>query len=319
MSNQSGTQPHRVLVAWGSERGGTEGIARIVADELEREGLAVTLAPAARVRDVRAFDAAVVGGALYANRWHHDARRLVARNVPALRRVPVWLFSSGPLDASADEEALKPTTEVAVLMDRIGAVGHVVFGGRLAPDAKGFPASAMAKTHAGDWRNPDRVRAWAARVGRSLPGAQPRPAIEPPGRSWPRLIAHAVVGWAACAIAMGALLRIAPPTVALALHAIAAPLVFAAIAVHYFGARGAREPLPTAAAFVAIVLALDVAVVAGLILGSFAMFGSVVGAWLPLGLVFAVTWLVGLVMSTMPWPKPTSSAPPDAHAGGAHA
>jgi hypothetical protein len=29
---------------------------------------------------------------------------------------------------------------------------------------QGFPASAMAKTHAGDWRDPERIRGWAAEV-----------------------------------------------------------------------------------------------------------------------------------------------------------
>jgi menaquinone-dependent protoporphyrinogen oxidase len=91
----------RVLVAWGSKRGGTEGIARIIADELRTLGVEAALAPASEVREVRGYGAAIVGGALYANRWHRDARRLVARHIADLRRIPVWLFSSGPLDASA--------------------------------------------------------------------------------------------------------------------------------------------------------------------------------------------------------------------------
>jgi menaquinone-dependent protoporphyrinogen oxidase len=44
----------------------------------------------------------------------------------------------------------------------------VTFGGRLPADAKGFPASAMAKTHAGDWRDPERIRGWAAEVAMEL-------------------------------------------------------------------------------------------------------------------------------------------------------
>jgi menaquinone-dependent protoporphyrinogen oxidase len=31
-------------------------------------------------------------------------------------------------------------------MERVGTRGHIILGGRLSPDAKGFPASAMAKT-----------------------------------------------------------------------------------------------------------------------------------------------------------------------------
>ncbi|MEZ5143227.1 MAG: hypothetical protein R2726_12020 [Acidimicrobiales bacterium] len=44
----------------------------------------------------------------------------------------------------------------------------MTFGGRLPADAKGFPASAMAKDHAGDWRDHDQVQAWAGDVAREL-------------------------------------------------------------------------------------------------------------------------------------------------------
>jgi menaquinone-dependent protoporphyrinogen oxidase len=173
----------RVLVAWGSKRGGTEGIARIIGEELEANGMDATVKPASEVRDVEGFDAAIVGGALYANRWHRDAHRFVARNIAGLRRIPVWLFSSGPLDDSADRSNIPPPTEVAVLMERIGARGHATFGGRLNADARGFPAAAMAKTRSGDWRNPDRVRGWAADLANVLPNARPGTAIDPPARS----------------------------------------------------------------------------------------------------------------------------------------
>lgn len=53
----------------------------------------------------------------------------------------------------------------------VGARGEVTFGGFLAADAKGFPASAMAKNNAGDWRNPERIRAWVAEVHEELTGA----------------------------------------------------------------------------------------------------------------------------------------------------
>ncbi len=311
----------RVLVAWGTKLGGTEGIARIIGEVLEREGFDVSLARASDVRDPSAYDAAIVGGALYANRWHRDARRLVARNVAALRRVPVWLFSSGPLDDSADRETLPPPTQVAVLMERIGARGHATFGGRLPADARGFPAAAMAKTMSGDFRNPDRIRAWARELARDLPEARPGLAIDHAARSLVRLAAHGIAGWAACAAVMLAALQLGSTGVATALHAVAAPLIFTAIAARYFGARGAREPLPAALAVTAIVAVLDAIVVAGLVLGSFAMFESFAGTWLPLALVFLATWITGWLKSTMPWPKapgPAKGARRDGSAGGPH-
>jgi menaquinone-dependent protoporphyrinogen oxidase len=298
----------RILVTWGSKRGGTEGIARTVAEVLRRQGLDVDLlAPRAAARATR-FDAAVVGGALYANRWHPAARRLVNRQEKRLRNVPVWFFSSGPLDDSADRQPIAPTPQVRILMDRVGAQGHVTFGGRLTPDARGFPASAMAKKHAGDWRRTDLIAAWAAEIARALPAARPGVATTPPGRSLPRLVVHGLAGWAACALTMGALLAAAPTGAALALHALAAPLIFVAVSRHYFGQPGARDPLPAALTMVATVALLDLAVVAGVLQHSLAMFASFVGSWLPMLLIFVATWATGEVMSTQPWPEAPARA-----------
>jgi menaquinone-dependent protoporphyrinogen oxidase len=294
----------RVLVTWGSKMGGTAGIAEILGDELSRDGLEVSLRPAREVRDLRPYDAVLVGGALYANRWHGDARHFVARHEAALQKVPVWFFSSGPLDDSAGRGRIPPPTQVAVLMERVGALGHVTFGGRLEPDARGSPARAMAKQHAGDWRDPARVRAWATELAMLLPTAEPGPIVIQPARAWPRLIAHGTAGWAGCGVAMGGLLAVTRVGVAVALHAIAAPLIFAAVAWHYFRARGARDPLPTAAAFTGVVMLLDLLVVAGLIEHRLSLFASIAGAWLPFALIFLTSWAVGGVMSTLPWPKP---------------
>lgn len=163
----------RVLVTWGSKRGGTEGIARMLAEGLEDEGLQVDLRPCAEAEVPEDVDAVIVGGALYANRWHHDARRFVIRHDRALRHVPVWFFSSGPLDDTAERIEIPPTKQVQTLMRKVGVQGHVTFGGRLSPDAHGMIASALAQTHAGDWRRPEAIRSFAARIAHDLPEARP--------------------------------------------------------------------------------------------------------------------------------------------------
>ena len=287
----------RVLVTWGSQRGGTEGIARVIADTLEREGLEVDLQPPKRALEARGFDAVIVGGALYANRWHEDARHFVERRERDLRRVPVWFFSSGPLDDSADHATIAPTRQVEILMERVGAQSHVTFGGRLDEDAKGFPASAMAKTHAGDFRNTDRIRTWAREIAHVMPEARPRPATKQQGRSPWMVVLHAVVGWGVCASVMTTLLTRTPLAVAFTLHALTALIAFAFIARHYFVYRGARSPLLVAASITAIVAFLDATLVAGVLEHHAALLASVAGFWVPLALIFAVTWATGVITS----------------------
>jgi menaquinone-dependent protoporphyrinogen oxidase len=118
----------RVLVAWGSKRGGTEGIGRLIGDELRARGFEVVATAIDQVRQLHRFDAVIIGGALYANQWPIGVRQFVKRHLGRLRRVPVWLFSSGPLDASADAGDLPAAlsrsivTEWAVLARAVAAV-----------------------------------------------------------------------------------------------------------------------------------------------------------------------------------------------------
>jgi menaquinone-dependent protoporphyrinogen oxidase len=297
----------RVLVTWGSKAGGTEGIARIVGKTLRAQGHDVTLLPADAVSDPGGFHAVIVGGALYAGRWHRDARRLVARHVAALRRLPVWFFSSGPLDATADGLDIPPVETLAVLMDRVGARGHVTFGGRLAPDARGFPASAMAKHHSGDWRNPERIQGWATAIARELPTATPGRATEPPGRSPWRLLVHGLVGAAACSGGLAALLGLSGRASAPTWYALLVPLVFVPIALHYFRGRGARAALPTSLVFAGLTLLGQLAALAAQGTG-LAPFRDSAALWVSVGLVLLASWATGVVLGFLPGVRPSRSS-----------
>lgn len=154
----------RALITFGSKRGGTEGLAQMIADDLRQDGLDVDVLSADRAGSLDGYDVVIVGGALYALRWHSDARRFVKHHAGQLRERPTYFFSSGPLDDSAVRREIPPVKGVQALMAKVGARGHATFGGRLEPDAKGFPASAMAKKQSGDWRDPGQVRDWTTAI-----------------------------------------------------------------------------------------------------------------------------------------------------------
>jgi len=145
----------------------------MVADDLRDEGVAVDLLPPNQVNKLDAYDGVVVGGALYAFRWRRQARQFVRQHAGELRQRPTFFFSSGPLDDSASRSVIPPVRQVKALMNRVGARDHVTFGGRLAPDAEGFPASAMAKKSSGDWRDPAQVQVWAKSIAAQLHDGQP--------------------------------------------------------------------------------------------------------------------------------------------------
>ena len=158
----------QVLVAFGTSRGGTQGLAELIGHDLRDHGYETIVRPASEVADLGDADAVIVAGALYAGRWHKDARRLVKRQADRLSALPVWLVATGPLDGTAQEGLLAPVPHVKDAAARIGARGVQTFGGRLEPDAAGFPASAMAKTMAGDWRDAEHVARWVDEVDGEL-------------------------------------------------------------------------------------------------------------------------------------------------------
>ncbi|CAL9661324.1 hypothetical protein SUDANB105_07025 [Streptomyces sp. enrichment culture] len=164
----------RVLVAYGTTNGSTARIAETVADVLRTRGLTVETAPAGAVDDVTPYDAVVVGGALYAGRWHKDARRFVRRHRRALAERPLWLFSSGPLDASATERNIPPVPGVRRVMTRLDAQEHITFGGCLEEGARGFVARMILRDgRGGDFRDFPGIERWAARVADEIAAPAP--------------------------------------------------------------------------------------------------------------------------------------------------
>ncbi|MFJ9370045.1 flavodoxin domain-containing protein [Nocardia sp. NPDC101769] len=160
-----------VLVAYGSKRGGTAEIAEWIGASLRADHISVAVKPAREVHSLSGFGAVVLGGALYSGRWHRDSRHFARRFTRQLREHPVWLFASGPLDDSTDagtDGKAFGARAVHRTADRLGARGTAIFGGRLERTATGFPASAMAKSSAGDFRNRARIEAWAKDIATRL-------------------------------------------------------------------------------------------------------------------------------------------------------
>ncbi|MFG3521379.1 flavodoxin domain-containing protein [Nocardia nova] len=154
-----------VLVAYGSTRGGTAEMAEWIGESLRSAGVDAEVRDAREVRSLDGYGAVVLGGALYTGRWHRHARRFARRFARQLRMRPVWLFASGPLDdslASGGPEKVAGLKAVERAARRVNARDYTIFGGRLQADAHGFPAAAMAKTMAGDFRDPRHVHEWAS-------------------------------------------------------------------------------------------------------------------------------------------------------------
>jgi menaquinone-dependent protoporphyrinogen oxidase len=161
-----------VLVAYAAKRGSTAEISETVAATLRREGLGVCLERAEDVRDLERFDAVVLGSAVYMKRWRGDARHFLKKHRKALRLMPLWVFSSGPVgDPAQDNPEWGEPPKLAEKIEELGGRDHVVFGGRVPSDPSNFMERTMLENTPRQYR--DRrdwaeIRRWAHSVASDL-------------------------------------------------------------------------------------------------------------------------------------------------------
>lgn len=107
------------------------------------------------------------------------------------------------------------------------------------------------------------------------------------------VLGFALAVWAFCGALVGVGREFMTMDATLMVHAIGAPAGAAIASLLYFQQYGFTNPLVTAAIFVGVAFFLDVFFVALLIEKSFEMFRSFLGVWLPLALIFLVTYVTG--------------------------
>ena len=167
-----------VLVAYASKRGSTAEIAEAIAETLRQSGLQVDCMAADQVKAVDAYDAVVLGSAVYIKRWRGDAKRFLRKHGGKLAQRPLWVFSSGPVGTPGSDDDTPPDwTEPPKIVDKVeqlGAREHVVFGGRVTPEGV-MPAmrawiEEIPPEHR-DRRDWDEIRSWARGVAAELGAA----------------------------------------------------------------------------------------------------------------------------------------------------
>ena len=105
---------------------------------------------------------------------------------------------------------------------------------------------------------------------------------------------HAFIGWMLCTASMAISMATTTVENALIIHAAAAPVFYTVISLIYFSRFNYTSPLKTGLIFVGFVIVMDFFVVSMLVLGSFDMFFSLLGTWIPFTLIFLSTYLTGL-------------------------
>src|ERR1700682_6256675 len=127
----------KLLVAFASRHGSTHEIANALAWQLGRAGHTVDVQTVDDSPTVEAYDAAVIGSAVYMGKWLPQAEQFVDLHQEQLPAMPVWLLSSGPLGFDDPEPKGEPA-QLDELISRTGARGHRTFVGKLDKAELGF-------------------------------------------------------------------------------------------------------------------------------------------------------------------------------------
>jgi len=136
---------------------------------LRGRGLDVDVREPTDVASAQGYDAVVLGSAVYAGSWLKDARAFVEMHADALSEKSVWLFSSGPLDDTANQPI--PDEKIDRLTSATGSLGHHVFAGRLDYNELKRGERLLTKiVHApdGDFRDWHDVTGWADQIADAL-------------------------------------------------------------------------------------------------------------------------------------------------------
>ena len=193
---------NNILVTYATMAGSTVEVAQTVAEELTMGGMQVQVLPLSEVKDLQGYDGVVVGGPMIMG-WHRGAIRFLKKNRALFNRIPLAVFVTAMSVTHSDEIGMddvpvyvdqklpKPPQNEGRLSFReryallenylrpilratrpAKPVSIGVFGGRLEYGRLKWWAVLFAmlvvQAPAGDRRNWDAIREWAAGLQRTL-------------------------------------------------------------------------------------------------------------------------------------------------------
>jgi len=164
-----------VLVAYASKYGATREIAEKIGDVLRNADLQTAVLPVDGIRNLSAYQAVILGSALYIGRWQKDAETFLKQNEKTLADRPVWLFSSGPTgngDPVELVEGKRLPAGLAPIAERIQPRDVAVFHGHINPEQinsiENWAIKSLVKKPFGDFRDWNMIAAWANEIAAAL-------------------------------------------------------------------------------------------------------------------------------------------------------
>lgn len=158
-----------ILVTAATRHGSTRDIADRIALVLRSHGHDAVSLPMAEVLTLDGVDNLVLGSAIYYGGWLTEAEAFVATHANAIKGIPTWAFSSGPIGDPPLPEGAPQRAEATLA--GLGLREHKIFAGRVDRAALGIRERTVlkvVKAEEGDFRRWDEIEDWAAQVGTQL-------------------------------------------------------------------------------------------------------------------------------------------------------
>jgi menaquinone-dependent protoporphyrinogen oxidase len=162
----------RILVAYATQCGSTEEIARVVFRDLVARGCSGDVASVGQVKSVFGYDSILVGSAVHYYHWLPEAVDFVNRYRTGLSRVPNAFFTVHFLNTGNDDDSKRKRLSY---LDDVRAIvkpgAEVYFAGKLDTSKLGFfdrIGCRLMGMHDEDKRDWNAIHAWANSVFVSL-------------------------------------------------------------------------------------------------------------------------------------------------------
>ena len=162
----------KVLVAYASKYGSTAEVAERIGDTLQEAGLQVDVRSVQDVKDLSPYRAVVVGGGIYAGKWHSGAVKFVNQRRNELKAIPVACFAvASTLKDDTPENRAKVEAALASVRELVTPVSVGLFAGALDPKKCPFFVRLMLKlmkAETEDFRNWEQISTWAKELASSF-------------------------------------------------------------------------------------------------------------------------------------------------------